>query len=164
MRVATIPISGRQSAKYSPEPEKEDIARTVAPVVFTVNVAGAPDVTELGLTEHVGASAGVGVTEQAKATEPLKPPVATTFNVEVDDAPAVTVAGVSAEAVREKSGGISAKSANTSSAEFMVRLQAPVPEQGALQPEKLEPAAAVAVSVTGVLLAKNSEHALPGQA
>ena len=59
MRVATIPISGRQSAKYSPEPEKEDIARAVAPVVFTVNVAGTPDVTELGPTEHVGASAGV---------------------------------------------------------------------------------------------------------
>lgn len=155
--MTTIAISGRQSAKNTPRPT-ENITRADAAVVFTVNAAAAPGATDLGLTEQVGAKAGVGVTAQVKATELLNPPAATTFNVEVDDPPALTVAGVSAEAVREKSDGMTAKFANTSSAELMVRLQAPVPEQGASQPVNVLPAAGTAVRVTAEPLGKNSEH------
>lgn len=113
--------------------------------------------------EQVGASAGAGVTAQVRATELLNPPIAATVSAEVDDAPGLTVAGVSAEAVREKSGGNRAKFANTSWAEFMVMVQAPVPEQGASQPAKLSPAEGTAVRVTVVPLGKNFEHML-GQA
>ena len=112
----------------------------------TVSVAGVPGITELGLIEHVGASAGAGVTAQVSATE-LKNPfaAATTFIVEVDDAPGLSAAGVSAEAETEKS---ESNVAPTVCAELMVTLQVPVPEQGgATQPTKLEPAGGVAVSV-----------------
>ena len=114
--------------------------------MFTVRVAAVPGITEFGLIEHVGASAGVGVTAHVRATE-LKNPFAsgTTFTVEVDDAPGLTVAGVSAEAEREKS---ESNVAPTVSAELTVTLHVPVPEQGgATQPTKLEPAGGVAVSV-----------------
>lgn len=57
---------------------------------------------ELGLMEHVGASARVGVTVHVRATELLNPPVETTFTVEEDGMPGLTVPGVSAEAVSEK--------------------------------------------------------------
>jgi hypothetical protein len=124
-------------------------------------VAGVPGATELGLTEQVGASAGAGVTAQVKDTEPLKPPTAATVSVEVDEPPALTVAGVSVEAETEKSGASGAKFPNTNWAEFMVRLQAPVPEQGAVHPVKVLPAAGTAVRVTAVPLGKNSEQLLP---
>jgi len=47
--------------------------------------------------------------------------------------------------------------------EFMVTLQAPVPEQAPDQPVNAEPEVGVAVSVTAVPLAKLAEH-VPGQA
>jgi hypothetical protein len=105
--------------------------------------------TELGLTEHVGASAGVGVTEQVKATE-LKNPFASaaTLIVEVAEPPALTAAGVSAVAETVKS---ESNVAPTVCAEVMVTLHVPVPEQGgATQPTKVEPAGGVAVSVNAV--------------
>ena len=112
----------------------------------TVSVAGVPGIAELGLIEHVGASAGVGVTAQVRATELKNPPAAaTTFTVEVDDAPGLTAGGVNAEADSEKS---ESNVAPTVWSELTVTLQLPVPEQGgATQPTKLEPAGGVAVSV-----------------
>ena len=71
--IPTHPRSGAQSAANSPKPALEDIMATLDAVVFTVSTAGVPGVTELGLTEHVGASAGVGVTAQVNTTEPLNP-------------------------------------------------------------------------------------------
>ena len=112
----------------------------------TVSVAAVPGITELGLIEQVGASAGVGVTEQARATE-LKNPFAsaTTLIVEVDDAPGLTAAGASAVAESEKS---ESNVAPTVWAALTVTLHVPVPEQvGGTQPTKLPPAGAVAVSV-----------------
>lgn len=113
---------------------------------------------ELGLIEHVGARAGVGDTAQVSATA-LKNPFAagTTFTVEVDDAPGLTVVGVSAEAESEKS---ELNVAPTDWAELMVRLHVPVPEQPPLQPTKVEPIAGAAVSVTIVPGAKNGPHKL----
>ena len=105
--------------------------------MLTVSVAAVPGITELGLTEHVGASAGVGVTAQASATA-LKNPFAagTTFTVELDDAPGFTVVGVSAEAESEKS---ELNVAPTDCAESMVRLHVPLPEQPPLQPTRAVP-------------------------
>ncbi len=98
--VTTNPISGSQTAYDSPEPDLKGRTAAVAPVVCRVSVAGVPGGVEVGLIEHVGASAGVGCTEQVRATEPLNAFSAATFSVEVDDPPGLTVPGVSAEAVR----------------------------------------------------------------
>jgi hypothetical protein len=149
IRVATNPNRGRQSAINSPEPALEDIAAAVVPVVFTVNVAGVPGATELGLIKQVGASAGVGVTAQVNETDPVNPFAAVTLTVEVAEPPGLTEAGVSAEAESEKSRTNVGKT--TVSAEPMVTVQVPVPEQPATsQVVKAEPVAAVAVSVTTV--------------
>jgi hypothetical protein len=117
--------------------------------VRTVSVAGVPGITELGLIEHAGASAGVGVTAHVRATELKNPPAAgTTFIVEVADAPGLTAVGVSAEAESEKS---ESNVAPTVCAEVTVTLHVPVPEQGgATQPTKVDPAGGVAVSVNMV--------------
>jgi hypothetical protein len=114
---------------------------------------------ELGLIEQFGAIEGEGVTEQVRATALKNPAGAgTTFIVEVDGAaPGLTVPGVSAEAEIEKS---ELNVAPTDWAELIVRLQVPAPEQAPLQPTKLEPAAAAAVSVTIVPGAKNAPHRL----
>ena len=144
-RVATNPISDRQSAKNTPEP-KEDIASGVGAIVLTVSVAGVPGITDPGLIEHVGASAGAGVTAQVSATE-LKNPFASaaTLIVELAEPPALTAAGVSAEAETEKS---ESNVAPTVWAELTVTLHVPVPEHGgATQPTKLPFAGGVAVSV-----------------
>jgi hypothetical protein len=78
------------------------MTEAVGPVVLTVNVEGVPGTIEPELNEHVGANVGAGCTEQVRATAPLNPPAAlATFNVEVDGAPGLTAAGVSAEAERE---------------------------------------------------------------
>ena len=148
-RDTTNPSNGRQIAKNSPELNLADIARAVGAVVFTVSVAGVPTATELGLIEQVGASAGVGDTAQVNAMEPLNPAGAVTFSVEVAEPPALTVAGVSAEAVSEKSKSKVAKT--TVSAEPVVTVQVLVPEQPVTpQVVKAEPVAAAAVSVTEV--------------
>ena len=73
-------------------------------MVLTVNIAGIPFIVELGLIEHFGARGGNGCTEQERATALPKPPVVVTFTVAVDDAPGLTVPGVSGEAETEKSG------------------------------------------------------------
>ena len=72
--------------------------------MLTVKIAAVPAVVELGLIEHFGASDGNGCTEQERATGELKPPAVVTFTVAVDDAPGLTVPGVSGEAETEKSG------------------------------------------------------------
>ena len=72
--------------------------------MLTVSLAGIPAVVELGLIEHFGARGRNGCTEQERATALLKPPVVVTFTVAVDDAPGLTVPGVSGEAESEKSG------------------------------------------------------------
>ena len=129
--------------------------------MLTVSVAGVPGAMELGLMEHVGASTGDGCTEQVRATVPLNPFVGARLTVEVDDPPGLTIPGASVEAESEKSAGGKLNAANTTSAELVVvRLQTPVPEQGPFQPAKVEPAAAVAVSVTAVPGVKNAMHEL----
>jgi hypothetical protein len=50
-------------------------------VVVTVRVAEVPGLTEAGLIEHCGASAGDGLTEQARETEALNPPSGVTLMV-----------------------------------------------------------------------------------
>ena len=78
------------------------MAEAAGGVVLTVKVEGVPGAMEPALNEHLGARAGVGVTEQVSATAPLNPPAAVaTFIVEVDDPPAFTVPGMSAEAESE---------------------------------------------------------------
>jgi hypothetical protein len=126
--------------------------------VLTVSVAAVPGITEVGLIEHVGASAGVGETAQVSATA-LKNPFAagTTFTLEVDDAPGLTAAGMSAVAESEKS---ELNVAPTDCAELIVRLHVPLPEQPPLQPTTVEPVAGAAVSVTIVPGAKNGPHKL----
>jgi len=82
----------------------EGKATAVGPVVLTVNIAAVPAVVELGLIEHFGARDGNGCTEQERATALLKPPAVVTLTVALDDAPGLTVPGVSGEAETEKSG------------------------------------------------------------
>lgn len=131
----------------------------MGPVVLTVSVAGVPGAVEFGLIEQVGATVGEGVTEQVSATGLKNPAGAgTTFIAEVDGAaPGLTVPGVRAEAEIAKS---ELNVAATDWAELIVRLQVLEPEQAPLQPTKLEPAAAVAVTVTIVPGAKNAPHRL----
>ena len=129
--------------------------------MFTVRVVAVPGITELGLTEQVGARAGVGATAQVSVTAPLKAFTAATVTVAVDDIPALIELGESAVAESEKScGKLNVEVAIV--AEFMVTLHVPIPEQAPLHPAKVEPAAAVAVSVTAVLVAMDAEHK-PGQ-
>lgn len=112
-------------------------------------VIEAPDAT--GVTAHVGAWAGVGCTEQLYVTVLLNPPLVLTVTVPVADCPAFTVAGESADALREKSGGtFELNVAVIVWSTLDVRVHAPVPEQPApFQPAKLDPVAAMAVRVTG---------------
>ena len=103
----------------------------------------------------------MGATAQLKATEPLKALTAATLNVAVDDIPALIELGESAVADSEKScGKLNVEVAIM--AEFMITLHVPIPEQAPLHPAKVEPAAAVAVSVTAVPVAMDAEHK-PGQ-
>jgi hypothetical protein len=76
----------------------------VAAVVLTVSVA-VPDpfATEAGESEHVGPRVAAGVTLQVNPTVPLKPFTGATVMVEVEDAPATTEAGASADAASVKS-------------------------------------------------------------
>ena len=69
-----------------------------------VNVAEVPGVTELGLIEHCGASAGAGETEQARDTEALNPFTALMFTVEVEDRPALMGLGLGKDPTTENSG------------------------------------------------------------
>jgi hypothetical protein len=108
--------------------------------VPTVNIAAVPAVAELGLIEHRGASAGEGCTEHERATEPLNPPAAVTFTVEVDDAPGLTVLGASGEMASEKSGDTDKLNvAVTDWLLFMATVHRPVPEQAPLHPENVDP-------------------------
>jgi hypothetical protein len=104
---ATRAINGNQSALNGLKPEPEGKVVAVAPVVLTVRVAGVPGGMELGLIEHLGADAGDGCTEQERVTDLLNGSRGVTYTVEIDDAPGLTVLGVSAEEVSEKSGLIS---------------------------------------------------------
>ena len=58
-------------------------------------------------------------------------------------------------------GGVKVKAASTLEAAFMVTVQAPVPLQAPLQPAKVEPLAAVGVSVTIVAWLKFALHVAP---
>jgi hypothetical protein len=144
----TSPTSGRLSPKSNPLPTGGEAAPATAGVVRTVRVAEVPGVAGLGPTEHVGARAGAGCTEQVKATDPLNVLSGVTFTVEVDDPPGLTLAGVSAEAETEKSR--SNTDQTTTSAEPVFTWQMPVPVQPPVQPVKIEPAAGVGVSVIAV--------------
>jgi hypothetical protein len=78
----------------------------VAAVVLTVSVeVPEPPATEAGENAHVGARVAAGVTLQVNATALLKPFTGATVMVEVEDAPAATEAGASAEAASVKSTG-----------------------------------------------------------
>jgi hypothetical protein len=71
--------------------------------VLTVKVIAVPGAAEVGLIEHFGARTGVGWTEHDSATVLLKPSIAVSATVEVDDAPALIVPGEKADAAIEKS-------------------------------------------------------------
>jgi hypothetical protein len=161
---ATKPRSGNHSAYRSPFVEETFPADTGA-VVVTVRLPLAPGANELGLIEHFGARAGDGCTAHAKETGSTNPFIGERLNVDVADCPADKVAGVSADAVTEKSGGVSELNVGvTVVSPFMVTVHVPEPEQPApLQPPKLDPEAAEAVSVTAVPGKKNAAHELAGQ-
>ena len=74
------------------------------PVVLTVSVADFPGTKVLGEIEHCGPS---GCTEHDKLIEPLKPPIAVTFSVELAEAPALIALGASAEADSKNPGDTS---------------------------------------------------------
>src|SRR5579862_6725588 len=77
----------------------------VVAVVLTVKAQfPVPPGIEAGTKAHVGGEATTGVTEQDKATLPVKPFNGATETVDVADDPADTVAGVSAVALSVKSG------------------------------------------------------------
>ena len=110
------PPTGSHMAKKTPADLGASEA-VVAAVVFTVSVE-VPELfaTDVGLSEHVGARAGAGVTAQVKLTAPLKPFSGATVMVEVEAVPAETVAGVSGVGLRVKSPGKAAVTVRLSGA------------------------------------------------
>ena len=76
----------------------------VGAVVVIVSVAGVPGVIELGLTEHCGACAGEGCTEQVSETVPLKPPSAAAVTVAIELWPGLMGLGAGSDVERENSG------------------------------------------------------------
>jgi hypothetical protein len=72
-------------------------------VVVIASVAVVARFADVGLMEHCGASAGVGVTEQVKKTEPVNPFAAVVVTVEVLDCPGLTVGSASADRESVKS-------------------------------------------------------------
>ena len=72
--------------------------------MVTVTVAGLPGLTEAGLTEHWGASCGVGCTEQVKETEVVKPLTASMPTLDVELWPGLIGLGARPDAEMEKSG------------------------------------------------------------
>jgi hypothetical protein len=83
---------------------------TCGAVVLTVSVeVPEPLATEVGLNEHLGAGVPPPVMLQARLTVPLKPFIEVMVIVEVDDPPAETVAGETAEAAIPKSGVITVR-------------------------------------------------------
>ena len=87
-------------------------------MVLTVStdVPEAPG-TEAGLNTHVGARVAAGRTLQVKPTAPANPLTGAMVIVEVEEAPAETVAGVSVEAARVKSAGGAAVTVTVTGAE-----------------------------------------------
>lgn len=77
---------------------------TVGAVVVTVTVAELPGVIEVGLTEHWGACAGEGCTEQVKDTESLKPFTPSALIVAVERWPGLMGLGAKSDTETEKSG------------------------------------------------------------
>jgi hypothetical protein len=134
--------------KNKPLPVEGEATPATYPVVRTVRVTIVPGDVELGPTEHVGARAGVGCTEQVNTTDPAKEVSGFTFKVAVEYPPGLTVAGVSAEADSEKSK--SNTDHTTTSADPVFTWQMPVPVQPPVQPVKMEPAVGAAVSVIAV--------------
>jgi hypothetical protein len=135
--------------------------------VFAVRTAVLPGETDDALIPQVGAAVTVVDSEQLNDTELLNPLTAETLNVEVADCPALTETGLSGVASTEKSGGLSdVKVAVTVWSAVEVNVHLPAPAQlPPLQPVKLEPEAAVAVSVTDVPTGKvNTQFvfAVPG--
>src|SRR5438552_3139917 len=80
------------------------VCAPVGAVVVIVAVAELPGVIELGLTEHWGACAGDGCTEQVRETVSLNPFAPSALTVAVADWPGLIGLGVKAEAETEKSG------------------------------------------------------------
>jgi hypothetical protein len=76
----------------------------VGAVVVIVSVAGVPGVIEVGLTEHCGAWAGEGCTEQVRETELLNPFTPSAFTVAVELCPGLIGLGAGSDAERENSG------------------------------------------------------------
>src|ERR1700740_1428084 len=81
--------------------------------------------------------------------------------VDVAECPATTDAGEAASAESEKS-GVGTKVAVAFRSASMVKVHTAVPEQAPLQPLKVKPDAALAVSETEVPMARRVEHN-PGQ-
>jgi hypothetical protein len=113
-------------------------------------------VSEEGLNEHAGASAGAGLTEHVSWTALVNPPTEVILTVEVADCPATIEAGTGPAADAEKSGVV--KVAVTFWSAFMVTLHALVPEQAPLHPAKVDPFDSVAVSETAVPSSKGHRH------
>ena len=79
---------------------------------------------------------------------------------DVADWPGLILAGISADALREKS-GIKLNVAVTAVAALMVATHDAVPEQAPLQPAKTDPADAAAASVTATPVTKLAEQVFP---
>jgi hypothetical protein len=110
-------------------------------VLVTVTVAGVPGLTELGLTEHWGASCGVGCTEQVRETGLVKPLTASMLTLEVELCPGLIAVGIAEVADMEKSGEGALNVATTVKLEVIVIPQVPVPEPEHAPPQPSKPLA-----------------------
>jgi hypothetical protein len=133
-------------------------ATLVAAVIVTTQVPvpeqGAPQ--PVNVDPVAGAAVKVTIVPLAKLAEQVAPqliPAGALVTVPVP-VPALTT-------VKVKFVTVAVKVAVTEVAAVTVTTQAPVPEQGAPQPVKVDPAAGAAVSVTCVPLAKLAEHVAP---
>lgn len=113
----TIAGTSNHSAKYEGAPRPGNLTDALASVVLTVSVDEAvpfaAGVTEAGLTAQVGATPSFGKTEQVKLTVLLKPYNDVMVSLELADWPAITKAGLTAEAVRLKPLETAPASSNT---------------------------------------------------
>src|SRR2546425_3479408 len=102
---STTPAIGTHSALKNGLALPDDaVCAPVGAVVVIVAVAELPGVIELGLTEHWGACAGDGCTEQVRETVSLKPFAPSALIVAAELCPGLMGLGVKSDTDTEKSG------------------------------------------------------------